>query len=459
MVSRKSQRTEYVCENCDATFPKWQGECYHCGTWNSLIARNLNTSKSNSKHRWVKEDIEEAQLLSGIQFDDAKNRMTTGFLELDQILGGGIVDGSSILLFGDPGIGKSTLLLQIASHVSSNNSPVLYVSGEESANQIRARSERLKSSRESLYYIGSTNIMTIIENIEKVEPSLVIIDSIQTMFTEEIDSPIGTVGQVRETARQIMIYCKNKKIPVFLTGHVTKEGSVAGPRVLEHMVDVVLHFEGNSDNGYRIIRGIKNRFGSTNEIGIIEMMDIVIRQVDNPSSFFIHDYNSDLPGSVPVVTVEGTRPIIIEIQALTSYSVFPQPRRTATGIDFNRMILLSTVLSRRTGLKLSDQDLIVNVIGGIKVSEPAADLGIALAIVSSFKDLSPKESTIVIGEIGLSGELRRVQNITKRIDEAQKMGFSKAIIPNLQSKEIQNSEIKVIGVSNLKEAINIYFSN
>ena len=459
MVSRKSQRTEYVCENCDATFPKWQGECYHCGTWNSLIARNLNTSKSNSKLRWVKEDIEEAQLLSGIQFDDAKNRMTTGFLELDQILGGGIVDGSSILLFGDPGIGKSTLLLQIASHVSSNNNPVLYVSGEESANQIRARSERLKSSRESLYYIGSTNIMTIIENIEKVEPSLVIIDSIQTMFTDEIDSPIGTVGQVRETARQIMIYCKNRKIPVFLTGHVTKDGSVAGPRVLEHMVDVVLHFEGNSDNGYRIIRGIKNRFGSTNEIGIFEMMDIGIRQVDNPSSFFIHDYNSDLPGSVPVVTVEGTRPIIIEIQALTSYSVFPQPRRTATGIDFNRMILLSTVLSRRTGLKLSDQDLIVNVIGGIKVTEPAADLGIALAIVSSFKDLSPKESTIVIGEIGLSGELRRVQNITKRIDEAQKMGFSKAIIPNLQSKEIQNSEIKVIGVSNLKEAINIYFSN
>jgi len=458
MVPKKSQRTEYKCENCDATFPKWQGECYHCGTWNSLVERIVSTSRNTSKQRWVRDDIEQAQLLSTIEFDDAKSRIATGFEELDQILGGGIVDGSSILLFGDPGIGKSTLLLQIASFVSSNNKPVLYVSGEESSHQIRSRSERLKSSNDSLYYIGSTNITTIIENIEKVEPALVVIDSIQTMFTNEIDSPIGTVGQVRETARQLIIFCKNKKIPVFLTGHVTKEGSVAGPRVLEHMVDVVLHFEGNSDNGYRIIRGIKNRFGSTNEIGIFEMMESGIRQVDNPSSFFIHDYNSELPGSVPVVTMEGTRPIIIEIQALTSFSVFPQPRRTATGIDFNRMILLSTVLSRRAGLRLSDQDLIVNVIGGIKVTEPAADLGIALAIVSSFKDISAKESTIVIGEIGLSGELRRIQNITKRIEEAQKMGFTKIIIPNLQSKEIQDHKIKVIGVSNLKEAINSYFS-
>ena len=459
MVSRKSQRTEYVCGNCEATFPKWQGECYHCGTWNSLILRNINTSKTTLKQPWINESIEKAQLLSEIKFDDVKNRIVTGFVELDQILGGGIVDGSSILLFGDPGIGKSTLLLQIASYISGNNNPVLYVSGEESSNQIRSRADRLKSSQNSLYYIGSTNITTIIENIEKVEPVLVIIDSIQTMFADEIDSPIGTVGQVRETARQIIMYCKNRKIPVFLTGHVTKDGSVAGPRVLEHMVDVVLHFEGNADNGYRIIRGVKNRFGSTNEIGIFEMMDTGIRQVENPSSFFINDYNSDLPGSVPVVTIEGTRPIIIEIQALTSYTVFPQPRRTATGIDFNRMILLSTVLTRRTGLRLSDQDLIVNVIGGIKVTEPAADLGIALAIVSSFKDLSPNESTIVIGEIGLSGELRRVQNISKRIDEAQKMGFVKAIIPKVQSKEIQNSEIKVIGVSNLKEAIQIYFSD
>ncbi|MBS96544.1 MAG: DNA repair protein RadA [SAR202 cluster bacterium] len=459
MVSRKSQRTEYVCGNCEATFPKWQGECYHCGTWNSLILRNINTSKTTLKQPWINESIEKAQLLSEIKFDDVKNRIVTGFVELDQILGGGIVDGSSILLFGDPGIGKSTLLLQIASYISGNNNPVLYVSGEESSNQIRSRADRLKSSQNSLYYIGSTNITTIIENIEKVEPVLVIIDSIQTMFTDEIDSPIGTVGQVRETARQIIMYCKNRKIPVFLTGHVTKDGSVAGPRVLEHMVDVVLHFEGNADNGYRIIRGVKNRFGSTNEIGIFEMMDAGIRQVENPSSFFINDYNSDLPGSVPVVTIEGTRPIIIEIQALTSYTVFPQPRRTVTGIDFNRMILLSTVLTRRTGLRLSDQDLIVNVIGGIKVTEPAADLGIALAIVSSFKDLSPIESTIVIGEIGLSGELRRVQNISKRIDEAQKMGFVKAIIPKVQSKEIQNSEIKVIGVSNLKEAIQIYFSD
>ena len=459
MVSRKSQRTEYVCGNCEATFPKWQGECYHCGTWNSLILRNINTSKTTLKQPWINESIEKAQLLSEIKFDDVKNRIVTGFVELDQILGGGIVDGASILLFGDPGIGKSTLLLQIASYISGNNNPVLYVSGEESSNQIRSRADRLKSSQNSLYYIGSTNITTIIENIEKVEPVLVIIDSIQTMFTDEIDSPIGTVGQVRETARQIIMYCKNRKIPVFLTGHVTKDGSVAGPRVLEHMVDVVLHFEGNADNGYRIIRGVKNRFGSTNEIGIFEMMDAGIRQVENPSSFFINDYNSDLPGSVPVVTIEGTRPIIIEIQALTSYTVFPQPRRTVTGIDFNRMILLSTVLTRRTGLRLSDQDLIVNVIGGIKVTEPAADLGIALAIVSSFKDLSPIESTIVIGEIGLSGELRRVQNISKRIDEAQKMGFVKAIIPKVQSKEIQNSEIKVIGVSNLKEAIQIYFSD
>tara|TARA_B100000676_G_scaffold244472_1_gene246590 strand:+ start:2763 stop:4142 length:1380 start_codon:yes stop_codon:yes gene_type:complete len=459
MVSRKSQRTEYVCGNCEATFPKWQGECYHCGTWNSLILRNINTSKTTLNQPWINESIEKAQLLSEIKFDDVKNRIVTGFVELDQILGGGIVDGSSILLFGDPGIGKSTLLLQIASYISGNNNPVLYVSGEESSNQIRSRADRLKSSQNSLYYIGSTNITTIIENIEKVEPVLVIIDSIQTMFADEIDSPIGTVGQVRETARQIIMYCKNRKIPVFLTGHVTKDGSVAGPRVLEHMVDVVLHFEGNADNGYRIIRGVKNRFGSTNEIGIFEMMDTGIRQVENPSSFFINDYNSDLPGSVPVVTIEGTRPIIIEIQALTSYTVFPQPRRTATGIDFNRMILLSTVLTRRTGLRLSDQDLIVNVIGGIKVTEPAADLGIALAIVSSFKDLSPNESTIVIGEIGLSGELRRVQNISKRIDEAQKMGFVKAIIPKVQSKEIQNSEIKVIGVSNLKEAIQIYFSD
>jgi DNA repair protein RadA/Sms len=458
MVSKKSQRTEYFCDNCEATFPKWQGECYHCGSWNSLVQRKVAPShKKNVKQNWVQDDFDEAQLLSSINFEDVKFRSTSGFVELDLVLGGGIANGSSILLYGDPGIGKSTLLLQIASHVSNGNKPVLYVSGEESAHQIRSRAERLDCFSNLIYYIGSTNVATIIENIEQVNPALVVIDSIQTMFTDELDSPIGTVAQVRETARLIMSFCKNKKTPVFLTGHVTKEGSVAGPRVLEHMVDVVLHFEGNSDNGYRIIRGIKNRFGSTNEIGIFEMSETGIRQVDNPSSFFIHDFNSEFAGSVPVVTIEGTRPIIVEIQALTSFTIFPQPRRTATGIDFNRMILLSTVLNRRASIKLSDQDLIVNVIGGIKVTEPAADLGIALAIVSSFKDLSPDEATVVIGEIGLSGELRRVQNIGKRVDEVRKLGFKRVIIPYLHLKEVDSSQIKVFGATNLKEAIDIYF--
>ena len=458
MVSKKSQRTEYFCDKCEATFPKWQGECYHCGSWNSLVQRKVASShKKNVNQNWVQDDLDEAQLLSSINFEDVKFRLTSGFVELDQVLGGGIANGSSILLYGDPGIGKSTLLLQIASHVSNGNKPVLYVSGEESSHQIRSRAERLDCFSNLIYYIGSTNVATIIENIEQVNPALVVIDSIQTMFTDEIDSQIGTVAQVRETARLIMSFCKNRKTPVFLTGHVTKEGSVAGPRVLEHMVDVVLHFEGNSDNGYRIIRGIKNRFGSTNEIGIFEMSETGIRQVDNPSSFFIHDFNSEFTGSVPVVTIEGTRPIIVEIQALTSFTIFPQPRRTATGIDFNRMILLSTVLNRRASIKLSDQDLIVNVIGGIKVTEPAADLGIALAIVSSFKDLSPDEATVVIGEIGLSGELRRVQNIAKRVDEVRKLGFKRVIIPHLHLKEVDSNQIKVFGATNLKEAIDIYF--
>ena len=441
--------TVFVCSNCGNESSKWFGRCPACNEWNTCYEEKINL-KSSGKSASKK-------TATTVKLDDVKKqdivRTKTGFDELDRVLGGGLVKGSLTLLGGEPGIGKSTLILQICDKIKGEGQ-VLYVSGEESAQQIKRRADRLGIKNNDIVFLGETDIDVIEDAILKTNPKLVIIDSIQTMYSDEITSGPGSVSQVREITARIMKMCKQEEITTIIIGHVTKDGNIAGPRVLEHMVDTVLYLEGERYFAYRILRGVKNRFGSTNEIGMFEMNDIGMCEIDNPSSVLLSEKNENVAGSIVVASIEGTRPILVELQALTATSVFGMPRRTANGIDYNRLTLLIAVLEKRTGLPLGNQDVYLNIVGGIKINEPALDLGIILAVSSSFKNIPIPNDVIAIGEVGLTGEVRSVNQIEKRIKEAEKLGFKKCIIPESNKKLLKDTyKLDIIGVQNISEAM------
>lgn len=450
----KGKKSVFFCQNCGHEENKWLGQCPACKEWNTFVEEKISvtTAKTAGAVR-----LNESKLATLSQVSMEKElRMTTQIQELDRVLGGGIVPGSLILVGGDPGIGKSTLLLQVCRNLSNIKKSVLYISGEESLKQIKMRAERLGDFSETLSLFCETNLETVRAVIEKNRPQIVIIDSIQTMYSEEVTSALGSVSQVRESTNVFMQLAKGLEITIFIVGHVTKEGTVAGPRVLEHMVDTVLYFEGDRHASYRILRGVKNRFGSTNEIGVFEMRRDGLAEVANPSEFMLSGKPEDATGSVVACSMEGTRPILIEIQALVCQTNFGMPRRTAAGTDYNRVNLLMAVLEKRVGLPLSNCDAYVNIAGGIKMNEPAIDLGIVLAIVSSYKNRPIEEKTIVFGEVGLSGEVRAVSMPEQRVAEAKKLGFTTCILPAVSLESVSNiTGVEVIGVKNINEAIRL----
>lgn len=446
--------TVYFCQSCGYESSKWMGQCPGCREWNTFVEETVE-KKTAGKLKSVaggNQDLKSYKL-SEIDMQE-KERMKTRFPELDRVLGGGIVPGSMILVGGDPGIGKSTLLLQVCRNLSDTMS-VLYVSGEESLQQIKMRAERIGTFSDQLQLLCETNLERISQVIERQKPSVVIIDSIQTMYNEEVSSAPGSVSQVRESTGRLMQIAKGMGVTVFIVGHVTKEGVVAGPRVLEHMVDTVLYFEGDRHAAYRILRGVKNRFGSTNEIGVFEMCEEGLREVENPSEFMLNGKPKGASGSVVACSMEGTRPVLLEVQALVCHSNFGIPRRTAAGTDLNRVNLLMAVLEKRAGLSLSNCDAYVNIAGGIRMSEPAIDLGIVMALASSFRDRPIDEKTICFGEVGLSGEVRAVNMAQQRVSEARKLGFTACILPKVCVSGLTDTKgIKIIGVENIQEAIN-----
>jgi DNA repair protein RadA/Sms len=381
-------------------------------------------------------------------------RILTPIDEFNRVLGGGIVPGSLVLISGDPGIGKSTLLLQVSASIASQGARVLYISGEESLHQIRIRADRLKVDGKGLYLLSETNLEALLQRMEEVSPDLVIVDSIQTVYEEEVGGAPGSIGQIRESTLRLMHWAKLHQIPTFITGHVTKEGAIAGPKVLEHMVDAVLYLEGDTFSAYRILRGIKNRFGSTNEIGVFEMRDQGLVEVSDPSKEFLSSRNQGAIGSAVASTLEGTRPLLVEIQALTTFTTFGQPRRTANGIDFNRLLLLIAVITKRMGISLANQDVLVNVAGGLRISEPAADLAIALAITSTLRDREIDPNLVAVGEVGLSGEVRPVSQLERRINEASRQGFTRCLVPSTSMDGITKAKgIELVPVGSLKEAL------
>lgn len=441
--------TVFVCSNCGNESSKWFGKCPACNEWNTCYEEKVNLKTGGKQSN--------KKTATPTKLNDVKKqdiiRTKTGFEELDRVLGGGIVKGSLTLLGGEPGIGKSTLILQICDKIKGEGQ-VLYVSGEESIDQIKLRADRLNIKNDDIVFLGETDIDVIEDAILKTNPKLVIIDSIQTMYSDDITAGPGSVSQVREITSRIMKMCKQEEITTIIIGHVTKDGNIAGPRVLEHMVDTVLYLEGERYFAYRILRGVKNRFGSTNEIGMFEMQDIGMCEINNPSSILLSEKNENVAGSIVVASIEGTRPILVELQALTSTSVFGMPRRTANGIDYNRLTLLIAVLEKRASLPLGNQDVYLNIVGGIKINEPALDLGIILVASSSFKNVPIPNDTIAIGEVGLTGEVRSVNQIEKRLKEAEKLGFKKCIIPESNKKLLKdNYKLDIIGVQNIIEAM------
>lgn len=444
-------KTVYICQECGYESPKWMGKCPGCGSWNTFIeevkAEKSNKIQSAAYNKIQPLKIQDIEITKEIRY-------STYLEELDRVLGGGIVKGSLVLVGGDPGIGKSTLLLQMANNVAKSGNIVLYVSGEESSKQIKLRAERLNVLSENLLVLPETNLSYIEETITNLKPDVVVIDSIQTIYRPELQSAPGSVSQVREATAVLMNIAKNLNIATFIVGHVTKEGSIAGPRVLEHMVDTVLYFEGERHNTYRVLRAVKNRFGSTNEIGVFEMKQFGLEEVKNPSEILLSGRPKDVPGSCVVCSMEGTRPILIEVQALTSQTSFGMPRRMTTGLDYNRVILLIAVLEKRVGMHIQTYDVYVNVAGGIKIDEPAIDLGVLCSIASSFKNLPIDNEVVIIGEVGLTGEVRGVNLIDKRILEAQKLGFKKCIIPKENMKGLDIiSGIQIVPVENIYEAL------
>ena len=448
----KGKKSVFFCQNCGHEENKWLGQCPMCKEWNTFVEEPVSFSKSASAKL-----IKDAEVVALKHVEtDQEERIKTKIEELDRVLGGGIVPGSLLLVGGDPGIGKSTLLLQVCQRLCEDKHQVLYISGEESLKQIKLRANRMGEFTEDLLLLCETNLEIVKNVIQKRKPEVVIIDSIQTMYSEEVASAPGSVSQVRESTNVFMQLAKGLGISIFIVGHVTKEGTVAGPRVLEHMVDTVLYFEGDRHASYRILRGVKNRFGSTNEIGVFEMRQNGLVEVENPSEFMLNGKPENASGSVVACSMEGTRPILIDIQALVCSSNFGMPRRTAAGTDYNRVNLLMAVLEKRVGIHLSNYDAYVNIAGGIKMNEPAVDLGIVMAIVSSYKNQPIDEKTIVFGEVGLSGEVRAVNMPEQRVAEAKKLGFTTCIMPEVSREVVKNIKgIKIIGVKTINEALQV----
>ncbi len=447
-------KSVYVCQECGYETGKWVGKCPNCNSWNTM-QEEISVPTKNTVYRTGTTNIANAKPLSEIDFSD-ETRFVTGIKELDRVLGGGIVKGSVVLLSGDPGIGKSTILLQICNALQEDLN-ILYVSGEESAIQIKMRASRIGVESDTVSVMTETDVQSICEYILAQKPDLVMIDSIQTMTHSEISSSPGSIVQVRECTNLLLRTGKSLGIPIFIVGHVNKGGDIAGPKVMEHIVDTVLYFEGERNQSYRILRGIKNRFGSTNEIGVFEMTEMGLREVENPSAMLLSGRMADVSGGCITCVIEGTRPILAEVQALVTPTGFGNARRTATGFDYNRLNLLLAVLEKRLGLYFSNNDTYVNIVGGMRLDEPAADLAVAMALVSGFRDIALDENIFAFGEIGLSGELRSVPKAEARINEAARLGFTKCIMPKSCLKQITvcPPSLKLIGVSSLAEAITV----
>jgi len=450
-------RTQFVCQQCGSTSPKWMGRCPDCGEWNAMVETIVEGKERSPLSYAVPRS--KPQRLSEVTADGLE-RVQLPMPEFSRVLGGGITPGSLVLVGGDPGIGKSTLLLQVSALMAEALGKVLYVSGEESVHQMKMRAQRLGIATDQLYLLTETNLNLILEHIQELGPKAVVVDSIQTVYLDELESTAGSISQVRECASRLMQVAKGGGIPIFLVGHVTKAGAIAGPKVLEHIVDTVLYLEGDRFHAYRLLRSVKNRFGATSEVGVFEMGSQGLIEVANPSEAFLAERLPNAAGSTIAVTLEGTRPLLVEVQALTSTTSFGLPRRTANGVDFNRLLLLVAVLNKRVGLRLSDQDIFVNVVGGLKINEPAADLAIATAIASSFKSAPVAADLAIVGEIGLSGELRAVGQLSKRLNEAAKLGFKRCLVPkSFGRQEIASDGIEVVGVRSLTEALQVALIN
>ncbi|GIN58945.1 DNA repair protein RadA [Lederbergia ruris] len=453
------KKTKFICQSCGYESAKWMGRCPGCGEWNQMV-EEVNIVGKQPRHSFQHTDPNHQSKATSITSIATKRepRVTTQMKELNRVLGGGVVAGSLVLIGGDPGIGKSTLLLQVSAQLAKTEQKVLYISGEESIRQTKLRADRLHVSSPELYIYAETNLEAIHLTIDEISPQFVVIDSIQTVYHPEVTSAPGSVSQVRECTSELMRIAKTKGIAIFIVGHVTKEGAIAGPRLLEHMVDTVLYFEGERHHTYRILRAVKNRFGSTNEMGIFEMKESGLTEVENPSEIFLEERSKGASGSTVVASMEGTRPVLVEIQALISPTSFGNPRRMATGIDHNRVSLLMAVLEKRVGLLLQNQDAYLKAAGGVKLDEPAIDLAVAISIASSFRDQPTRATDCMIGEVGLTGEVRRVSRIEQRVQEAAKLGFERIIIPenNLGGWTIPGG-VEVIGVKTVGDALQQIF--
>ena len=452
----KTPKTLYTCQDCGTQFPKWAGQCADCGAWNSLLETTATTpTQQNARYTGYAGELQTATIRTLADVDaEHMLRVPTSLAELDRVLGGGLVSGSVTLIGGDPGIGKSTLLIQALAALSTDLS-TLYVSGEESAQQISLRAQRLGLPRERLHLLTETCVERILEQAQRHQPKVLVMDSIQTFYTDTVQSAPGSVTQVRESAARLVHFAKHTGASVFLVGHVTKEGALAGPRVLEHMVDTVLYFEGESGSQLRLIRTVKNRFGAVNELGVFAMTDKGLREINNPSALFLSPHEQQVPGSVVLVTREGTRPLLVEVQALVDSSSLGNPRRAALGLDQNRLSMLLAVLHKHGGMSMSDQDVFLNVVGGVRVTEPAADLAVLLAALSSFRNITLPPSLVIFGEVGLAGELRPVPNGQERLREAAKHGFKLAIVPKANAPKKPFEGLSIQPVSRIAEAIEV----
>jgi DNA repair protein RadA/Sms len=451
-------KTVYVCQSCGSQSPRWMGKCPDCNAWNTMVEERLEKQKDIGSAK--RGSAAEPLLLGDIQARD-EDRFVTKIGELDRVLGGGIVAGSVVLIGGDPGIGKSTLVLQMLSQVSELRGKALYVSGEESPAQIKMRAQRLGVKTDNLYVLAETQLEEILHAADGLSPQVLVVDSVQTVFTSELPSAPGSVGQVREVAGRLMLHAKRTGMPTFLIGHVTKDGAIAGPRVLEHIVDTVLYFEGDKGHAFRVLRAVKNRFGSTNEIGVFEMKEGGLAEVANPSEMFLAERPADATGSVVVSSLEGSRPILAELQALVAPSKLTMPRRTCIGVDFNRVSLLLAVLEKRVGMHLMGMDVFVNVVGGLTIDEPAVDLGVIAAVASSFREKAIHAQTVVMGEVGLAGEVRAISQAESRIKDAAKLGFTRCVLPALNVEKLEKSaamkNMELMGVRTVDEAMERLF--